>query len=170
MTRYVGLLRAVNVGGTGRLPMAELTAMCRDAGFARIETYIASGNVVFDADAPAAAVRAALEKRLAAYAGKPVAVLLRTADALHDVLHAIPFAGTDPRHTYVIFLDARPPGDTLARLTGRTDEDVRLGAREIFVHYPSGMGRSRLKIPTARDGTARNVNTVAKLVEIARRD
>jgi Protein of unknown function (DUF1697) len=51
MTRYIALLRAVNVGGTGRLPMTELKAVCCDAGFARVETYIASGNVVFESKA-----------------------------------------------------------------------------------------------------------------------
>ena len=50
MTRYVGLLRAVNVGGTGKLPMADLRAMCAEIGFADVQTYIASGNVVFDSD------------------------------------------------------------------------------------------------------------------------
>jgi uncharacterized protein (DUF1697 family) len=51
MTKYIALLRAVNVGGTGTLPMVDLRAMCRDAGFARVETYIASGNVVFESKA-----------------------------------------------------------------------------------------------------------------------
>ena len=74
MPRYVALLRAVNVGGTGKLPMTELTAMCLDAGFADVQTYIASGNVVFSSKLGAAKVKAALEQRLHAYAGKPVGV------------------------------------------------------------------------------------------------
>ena len=79
MTRYVALLRAVNVGGTGKLPMADLKAMCRDAGFVRIETYIASGNVIFDSSARPSTVKAGLEARLLAYAGKPVGAVIRTA-------------------------------------------------------------------------------------------
>ena len=70
MTAYVALLRAVNVGGTGKLPMAELKAMCGAADFAGVQTYIASGNVVFLAGRPAAEVRAVLERALEAYAGK----------------------------------------------------------------------------------------------------
>ena len=81
MKTFVALLRAVNVGGTGRLPMAELRTMCEAAGFARVRTYIASGNVVFATDHDAAAVQAALEARLAAYAGRPVTVCVRTAPA-----------------------------------------------------------------------------------------
>jgi len=66
MTRYIALLRAVNVGGTGKLPMSELKAMCCDAGFARVETYIASGNVVFESKAAPSRVKAELEGRLQA--------------------------------------------------------------------------------------------------------
>ena len=47
MTSYVALLRAVNVGGTGKLPMTDLRAMCEEAGFGKVQTYIASGNVLF---------------------------------------------------------------------------------------------------------------------------
>ena len=167
MTRYVALLRAVNVGGTGRLPMSRLQAMCRDAGFTRVETYIASGNVVFENRGAPSRVKAALEDRLRVFAGKPVAVIVRTALEMAAVLKANPFPKAEPRHTYVIFLNERPPADALDHVSGRLDEEMRLGAREIFVHYPSGMGRSKLKIPAAGSGTARNMNTVAKLAQIA---
>jgi uncharacterized protein (DUF1697 family) len=55
----------------------------------------------------------------------------------------------------------------LDHVTGQADEEIRLGKREIFVHYASGMGRSKLRIPAAKTSTARNMNTVAKLAEIA---
>jgi len=167
MPKYIALLRAVNVGGTGKLPMATLKAMCRDAGFTAVETYIASGNVVLESKAAPARVKAALEARLLAYAGKPVCVVLRSAAEMLAVLKANPFSDTEPKYTYAIFLDAPPPADTLARVSGQLDEQIRLGEREIFVHYGSGMGRSKLKIPAARSGTARNMNTVAKLAEMA---
>lgn len=76
MNAYVALLRAVNVGGTGKLPMRELVAMCKDAGFSDTRTYIASGNAVFRSGLDEAAVREALARRLQAYAGKPVGVLV----------------------------------------------------------------------------------------------
>ena len=82
MTRYVALLRAVNVGGTGKLPMGELKAMCLDAGFISVETYIASGNVVLDSKAKPQAVKAELEARLLAYFGKPARVVVRTAEEM----------------------------------------------------------------------------------------
>ena len=167
MTTFVALLRAVNVGGTGKLPMAELKAMYCDAGFARVQTYIASGNVVFESKAAKTAVKSALEKRLLAHAGKPVGVVLRTDAEMQAVLEANPFPKGAPNHTYVYFLNERPPGDALENAVGTTDEEIRLGTREIYVHYPNGMGRSKLRIPAAKFGTARNMNTVAALAAMA---
>jgi len=66
-----------------------------------------------------------------------------------------------------IFLDEPPIGDALERITGKNGEEVRLGNREIYVHYGDGMANSRLKIPAAKTGTARNMNTVSRLVEMA---
>ena len=167
MTRYIALLRAVNVGGTAKLPMADLRAICEAAGWARVETYIASGNVLFESKAAASKVKGELEGRLRAYAGKPIDVVLRTAAEMSAVLKANPFPKAEARHTYAIFLDEPPPADALARVAGRQDEEMRLGKREIFIHYPSGMGNSKLRIPAAKAGTARNINTVAKLAELA---
>lgn len=167
MTKYVALLRAVNVGGTGMLHMSDLIAMCRDAGFVRVETYIASGNVVFESKAAASRVKAELEARLQAYARKPIGVIVRTASEMQAVLDANPFPGADAKFTHAIFLDEPPPSGALLHIGGRKDEEMRLGKREIFIYYPTGMGRSKLRIQAAKMGTARNMNTVAKLVEIA---
>jgi uncharacterized protein (DUF1697 family) len=167
MPSYVALLRAVNVGGTGKLPMSELKAMCVALGFERVQTYIASGNVVFSARQAEAEVKVALEKRLEAYAGKSVGVIVRTAKEMAKVLKSNPFPDAAPNWTVAIFLDEPPPPDTLDQIRGRNNEEVRLGKREIYVSYGSGMGRSKLKIPAAADGTARNINTIAKLAELA---
>jgi len=167
MTRYVALLRAVNVGGTGKLPMTELRAMGEACGFKAVRTYIASGNLVFESGLAEARVKAALEAALAAYAGKPVGVMARTGAEMAAILAANPFQDTPANRTVAIFLDAPPPADLLAGVTGRRDEDIAAGAREIYVHYRSGMADTKLKIPAAASGTARNLNTVAKLAEWA---
>mgnify|MGYP001297358618 CR=1 FL=1 len=169
MPAYVALLRAVNVGGTGKLPMSELTAMCEAEGFGGVRTYIASGNVVFSSERPEEAVKAALEKRLKAYAGKPVGVIIRTASEMAEVLDANPFPDAPANRTVAIFLDAPPPPDALDGMKGKADEEVRLGRREIYIAYGAGMGRSKLRIPAAANGTARNINTVAKLAGLAAR-
>ena len=98
MTAFVALLRAVNVGGTGTLPMRDLVAMCEHAGYRNVRTYIASGNVVFSTRAKESAVKAALEKALQAYAGKPVGVLVRTADELAAVTTGIGTSEGHARH------------------------------------------------------------------------
>lgn len=167
MTSYVALLRAVNVGGTGKLPMADLKAMCINAGFRAVTTYIASGNVVFTADGPEAEVKAALETRLLAYAGRPVGVHIRTADEMAEVLAANPFPDAPPNKTVTFFLDAKPPADVLQTVRNKRDEELSGGRREIYVLYPSGIGTSKLVIPAAATGTGRNLNTVAKLAALA---
>jgi uncharacterized protein (DUF1697 family) len=167
MPAYVALLRAVNVGGTGKLPMTDLKAMCEACGFANVRTYIASGNAVFTSGKGEPAVKAALERALADYAGKPVGVLVRTAAEMAAVSRANPFPKAAPNRTVAIFLDAPPPADATRDVANQKDEEIRLGRREIYVHYGDGMGQSRLVIRAAKTGTARNMNTVAKLAELA---
>jgi len=167
MTAYIALLRAVNVGGTGKLPMADLKRIGEKAGFARVRTYIASGNLLFDSDGNEAAVKAALEARLEAHAGKRIGVLVRAAAEMAAVGAANPFPDAAPNRVVAIFLDDAPPADALDRVTGRQNEELRLGEREIYVHYGDGMAHSKLRIADAREGTARNMNTVAKLAALA---
>jgi len=167
MHTYLCLLRAVNVGGTGKLPMADLRAMCEAEGFTDVRTYIASGNVVLRSASTARQVQATLEAALSQYAGKPVAVLVRTAAEMSAVLDAKPFTGAEPSRVVVIFLDQPPPLDALDAIGGQVGEALWLGTREIHVHYRDGIGDSKLKIPAAKAGTARNINTVAKLVQMA---
>ena len=136
MSRYVALLRAVNVGGTGKLLMSELASMCSDAGFSCVETYIASGNVVFESDASAVEVKALLEARLRAHDHKLSGVMVRSASEMQDIVDANPFPKVEPKYCYVIFLDERPPADALLHTVGRKDEQMRLGKREILSIIP----------------------------------
>ena len=167
MNIYIALLRAVNVGGTGKLPMAELRAMCAAIGFEDVRTYIASGNVVLRSAHDGKQVKALLEKELVRHAGKPVGVMVRTAAEMSAVLAANPFPEAAPNRNVVVFLDSAPALDTLATVSHRNGEEIALGMREIHVHYGDGMADSKLRIPAAKHGTARNMNTVAKLVAMA---
>lgn len=167
MKTYIALLRAVNVGGTGKLPMLELRAMCESAGFQEVRTYIASGNVVLRSGSSAVQVKAALEAALARYAGKPVGVLVRTVAEMAAIVAANPFPGAAPNRSVVIFLDGAPPADTLETVRHLKNEQIVPGRREIYVHYGEGMVDSKLVIPAAKAGTARNMNTVARLLAMA---
>jgi len=168
VSAYVALLRAVNLGPNNRLAMSELKRICEEAGFAKVRTYIASGNVVFESAKKEAAVRAALEKGLEAFAGKPIDVIVRTAQEMAAVVEDFPFKRVARNRAVEVFLDKKPPADTLEHVSGKDDEQIALGKREIHIAYgEKGIGRSKLKIPAAKEGTARNINTVAKLAEMA---
>jgi uncharacterized protein (DUF1697 family) len=168
MAVFVALLRAVNVGGTGMLAMKDLVGLCEDAGFTRVSTYIQSGNVVFESRLGEAQVKARLEKALDTHMGKPVTVMIRSGSELGSVLERNPFPKAPPNKVAVLFLDDAPPRNALAGLVIPGREEVRLSEREVFVHYPEGMGRSKLKLPFAATATARNINTVARLSAMAR--
>ena len=167
MSSFVALLRAINVGGTGKLPMSDLKEICEGLGFGAVRTYIASGNVVFNSHKSEAVIKAALEKRLEAYARKAVGVLVRSAAEMAQVVADNPFPKAAPNRTMAVFLDRAPQADTLAGIRGQRNEQIQLGRREIYIHYGEGMAKSRLVIPAAKAGTARNMNTVATLAQMA---
>ena len=168
MTAFVALLRAVNVGGR-KLIMTDLKALAEDLGLTDPRTYIASGNLLFASDLPEPQVKARLEKRLAEHMGASVPVMIRTAPELDWALKANPFASVAGNRVAVIFLDEPPAANSIETVVNVVDERIALGKREVYVAYGGqGMGQSRLRIPAASSGTARNLNTVAKLAELAR--
>jgi uncharacterized protein (DUF1697 family) len=171
MTAYVALLRAINVGGTGLLPMQELAALCSELGLAKVRTYIQTGNVLFESRLAEAKLCAMLEKALAARLGKPVGVMLRSAAEMQAVLDDNPFANEPPAKVSIVFLSTPAAKTLLKDIVAPDGEQVALGTRELYIHYPNGMGRSKLKLPRAlQTGTARNVNTTTKLTAMLSAD
>ena len=166
MPAYVALLRAINVGGT-QLPMDALLAMCRSAGFEQARTYIASGNALFRSRLRTQQIKHALETRLEEFLGKPVGVHVRTAAELAAVLAENPFTDTPRSRTVAVFLHGRPPVSALEEVRGLGPEQLALGRREIYVAYPNDIGSSKLVVPAARTGTARNLNTISRLAALA---
>jgi uncharacterized protein (DUF1697 family) len=168
MTAYVALLRAVNVGGTGKLPMETLKAMAVSLGFTNARTWIASGNLMFDSELSETEVKEALEGRLAAFAGKPVPVLIRTASEMASILAADPFPDAVGSRSMIFFFDVAPPADLIGTVKGRQNERIAMGTREIYVDYGDNIRDTKLKFSTMKSGTGRNRNTVAKLAVLAR--
>ena len=166
MAVFIALLRAVNVGGTGKLPMKDLSDLCAKLGFKNPRTYIQSGNVIFESQLAEKAVRAKLEEALTRILGKRADVVVRSAAELQAVLKANPFPHVEPARIGVYFQSDPVSKSQVAQAKGPDGEDVRLGKREFYIHFPHGMGRSKLKLP-AGVGTMRNMNTVAKLVALA---
>lgn len=167
MISYLVLLRAVNVGGTGKLPMSERKAMCEGIGLEQVRTYIASGSVLFNSRLGEKSISKKLQQRLTDYAGKPVGVMVRTADEMAGVLADNPFHDEPGNRVITIFLVSAPAAAALKQVTGTKDERFALGRREIYVHYGDGMADSQLRIAAADQSTARNMNTMAKLASMA---
>ena len=178
MKTWIALLRGINVGGNRRVPMADLRAALETIGLADVRTYIASGNVIFrsrrtDPEALRAEIEAAIEARY----GFPVAVVLRTAAEMRAVLESDPLdegSASDPAHRYAVFLSADPSPDRLAAIDpAAVAPDVFVaGDRVIHAWYRVGPQASRLAGQLTDRGlgvtaTARNWNTVRKVVEIA---
>lgn len=164
----IALLRAVNVGGTGVLPMPLLAAMCQDAGFGHVRTWIASGNVVFSTTLEREAACAALEARLLAHFAKAVGVIVRSGDEMTAVRDANPFPDAPGNQTMALFLKRPPRQDDIECVRHRQAERLVLGKEELYIAYGGLMSRSRLVVPAASEGTARNMNTISKLAAMAR--
>lgn len=168
MTAYVAMLRAINVGGR-KLVMSDLKAIGEELGLGSPRTFIASGNLIFTSSDPEEKLRERLEHRLSEHMGAEVPVLLRTANEMAAVAANNPFEGEfEGNRVVAIFLNEAPPKDSLSSAKNLNDERVALGAREFYVAYPSGMADSKLRIPAAAKGTARNMNSVAKMAQIAK--
>ena len=167
MPVYIALLRAVNVGGTGSLPMAELKAICEGLGFTDVKTYIQSGNVLFRSDESEKSVEGKLDEALGQKMGKRPGVMVRACKELTDIIASAPFPDAKPNFLLVYFLPEKAPGDALDKMVAPDGEEAKLAGREIYVHYPNGSGRSKLKLPALKPGTSRNLNTVRKLAEMA---
>lgn len=167
MTAFVALLRGVNVGGR-QLKMTDLKAMADKLGYRDARTFIASGNLLFVSDAPEAKVKEQLQAALKDHFGKPGEVMIRTAAEMTAIAAANPFAEEPGNRVVAIFFDEAQSGQAIDSARNVDDERLAPGKREIYVHFPSGQGRSKLKLGGKAIGTARNMNTVAKLAELAR--
>ena len=166
---YAALLRAVNVGGTSKLAMTDLARLCEREGLCAVKTYIQSGNVVFTSPKKEAAVKAALEKTLERHMGKPVPVMVRTVDELEAVIAANPFPDAPPNRLLITFFDEELTRADIAGAVTPGGERLAIRGRELFIHYPEGMGVSKLKVPALKKaGTGRNLNTVVKLAAMTR--
>lgn len=170
MTVYVALLRSVNLLGNSRLKMDDLRGIAEELGLGSPRTFIASGNLLFTSDKAEEELRRLLEQRLATHMGRAVRVIVRTAEEVAAAHRANPFHEARGSNTLAFFMNEPVCPDLLSTVRNQAeDERIAIGGREVFVAYGErGIGRSRLRIPAAEAGTARNMNTVAKLAELAR--
>lgn len=163
MTAYVALVRAVNVAGTGKLPKEELKAMGEACSFQNVRTFINSGNLLFTSGLAEAAVKERIEKRLADYLCKTFPVFVRTADEMAEAAQKNPFGDDKPSRVMAHFIDEEPAQAMIDGARDVVGERLALGPRLLYVSYGEGIGKSKLKLPAVKHGTARNMNSVAKI-------
>ena len=166
VTRYVAMLRAVNVAGTGKLPMTELAAIGTACGFAEVRTFIASGNLLFASDRDEASVTRMIAQRVEAFFGKPVPLFVRSGAELAEAVTRNPFSDDKPSRVMAHFIDDEPAQTMLDEGRDVAGERLALGPRLIYVSYGEGIGKTKLKLPAVKMGTARNMNSVAKMAEL----
>ncbi|WP_407564225.1 DUF1697 domain-containing protein [Streptomyces sp. 184] len=178
MSKQIALLRGINVGGKNKVPMAALRAALTDRGFGGVVTYVASGNVVFDdpgtpPEETAAAVGAVVEEEF----GLRIAIVVRTRDEIADVIagNPLPEGAAEPARFLAVFLSEPAPADAWFRTVDPASyapDRYEVGDRVVYVWCPGGLGRSKLAADfsgrkLAVTATARNWNTVLKLLELA---
>jgi uncharacterized protein (DUF1697 family) len=176
MTRCVVLLRAVNVGGRNKLPMADLRQIATDLGYTDVATYVQSGNLVLTATpGKPAEIEQAISSAVHRALGLTIDVIVRTRTQLAAVVDANPFPDhtDDPTKLHVSFLTGQPPA--AARKACDPDEfdpeRFEFGDRCVYLWHPDGVGRSKMATaPWAKrlgvKGTGRNWRTVITLLEM----
>ena len=166
MTAFVALLRAVNISGTGKLPKDDLRAMGEACGFESCRTFIASGNLLFTSDAGEAEVRTRMGEQVDKYFGRHVPVYVRSAAEMSETAARNPFTDDKPSWCFAYFIDEEPTQAMLDEARDVQGERMALGPRVIYVSYGFGIGKTKLKLPAVKQGTARNMNSVAKIAAL----
>ena len=183
MSVFIAVLRAINVSGTGKLPMKELKAACEEAGLAKVATYIASGNLVFESPLSADQVKELVARILREQFGLTKNhTIIRSPERLAEALAANPFAeaaAEKPAGVMLSFLEATPPdpaGAAAALANWSGPERLLLAGDHLYIDYTTGPGAGESKLtPSFLErtlkvaGTARNWNTARKLLEMAQR-
>lgn len=174
MPTHVILIRAVNVGGTAKLPMAELRSIAERLGATEVSTYIASGNLLCTPPGDGAGFDRELEQAIEQQFGFFREAISRTPAELEAALDAHPFEVIEPKWSYLTFLSASPTASAVEKARGYETGDDRwqVIGRELHTRYAEGAGRPQMKADAVGRalgvaGTARNLLTVRKLIDLA---
>lgn len=174
MTTYIALLRGINVSGHRLIKMAELKRMCEGMGLKRVQTYIQSGNILFESEAEEPALAAALEAEIMRVFGFEVPVIIRSAAEWEVIVASCPFPELrEGESIYVSLLPEEPPAEGVERLRayeGPLDE-FRVQGRELYFLHRQPVHQSKLANSVGKLGvpsTSRNWQTMNKLLALAR--
>ncbi|MFE5911114.1 DUF1697 domain-containing protein [Streptomyces wedmorensis] len=180
---YAALLRGINVSGHRKVPMAELRELLEGLGYDGVRTYLQSGNAVFSTASGAGEdeLKDALEDAIEERFGFRVDCLVRDGDYLAAVAEACPFPAADleGKQLHAVYYSGPADPERFAAIDREAylPEEFALGDRVLYLYAPDGLGRSKLSEAVSRPSvvkglvaTARNWNTVLKLVEMTREE
>ncbi|WP_248926878.1 DUF1697 domain-containing protein [Paenibacillus hamazuiensis] len=181
MAIYIALLRGINVGGKNKIKMAELKAALENIGLARVQTYIQSGNVLFESEDDELALRRRIEQEIATVFGITLTVVMRTAEELAKIIAGCPFpesllaeaaATCQGESFYVATLPEAPPVTGIEKLAGANNGDdlYHIEGRDVYLLFRHSIRDSKLAVNIQKLGvpaTVRNWNTMNKLVQLA---
>jgi uncharacterized protein (DUF1697 family) len=183
MTVYIALLRGVNVGAKNRIKMADLQQTLEAAGLGKVETYIQSGNIIFESNEGEEAVQLKIEGTIKQSFGLNISTVLRSAEELSQLIQNCPFtekeireaeaANTEGESLYIALLQKTPPKEKTEKLTRYTtpDDTYQIRNRDIYLLLKHSIRNSKLAVALDKLGapiTVRNYNTIQKLQEMAK--
>ena len=179
MREYIALLRGINVSGHNKIPMAELRQLCAELGWEDVQTYIQSGNLVFRSSSSPTKLEGELETAIQERFGFSIPVIVRSAEDWASYIEHNPFpkAALDEPNWVLLTLSKQPQKEGVKEgLLERADKGERVAqvGDALYIHYPDGVGRSKLT-PALLDRlvgspvTARNWRTVLKILELVQR-
>jgi uncharacterized protein (DUF1697 family) len=175
VTTWIVLLRGINVGGNNRLAMADLRELVGTLGHTGVSTFIQSGNIVMTSSrSDRSEMASEISAAIATSFGHKVSAVLRTPAELCGALADNPFATDDGTRVLITFLSNEPSREGVAKLERDRflPDRFEVVGSQLYGYYPDGAGRSKMTLDYFEKrlgvhGTARNLNTVAKLIDLA---
>ncbi|MDH3529834.1 MAG: DUF1697 domain-containing protein [Acidobacteriota bacterium] len=174
MPTFIGLLRGINVGGHNKLPMADLRSICEGIRLKDVRTYIQSGNIVFSSEKTPSRIALELTAEIDHRFGFAPKILILPADEIRKAAESYPFPTDDHRLSHIMFLDARPADDEVAKvnLLKHDPDKLTVGDKAVYFYTPNGISGSKLDLNKIErtlgvNVTTRNWRTVQKLIEMA---
>ncbi len=174
MKIFIALLKGINVGGHKKVPMAELRELLSKEGFENVQTYIQSGNVLLRSSMKSNEIQDKIEKAIKSHFGFEVSVIVKTRSELQDVFDASPFSDEIKEQSYFIMLNKTPNKELLKEVKSMwyENEEVVIKDDTLYFHSSAGYGKAKFNMATFERklkviGTARNFNTIVKLLSLS---
>jgi len=171
MNTYIVFLRGINVGGNTMVSMKKLIKHIEGLGCKDVRTYLNSGNIILKTSYSEEELRRTIETELERTYGKVITTIFRSPKELEEITKNNPFPDLPGSQIGVLLISVFVNPDVAGEFVTSGKEQIRPGTREVYIYYPDGMGRSKLKIPLSlQEGTVRNINTLVKLEKMVNPD